>query len=247
MTATVTGLKVYSYRRAFTLIELLVVIAIIAILAALLLPALSRAKHAAQRSVCLSNVRQLNLAVHMYADDHGNELRAMTNKEAIYVSYKESVLPYLGRNANLTNDPLFACPADDFNCDDPAINTLFSFWSPPPAGKCFYRQATTHYSSYAFNGEAPDSDTTRVAQKIFQSVREPSKLILEGELSGAFGLSSHERKQPHQFPDARNVMSFVDGHVSYIRMYWNGVNGFDGCPAFYEPPAGYDYAWSEKR
>src|ERR1035437_10989612 len=151
-------------KRGFTLIELLVVIAI---LAALLLPALSRAKHVAQRTVCLSNVRQLNLAVHMYADDHSNQLRAMTNKEAIYVSYKESVLPYLGRNGNPTNDALFACPADDFNCDDPAINTLFSFWSPPPAGPCFYRQPTTHYSSYAFNGEAPDSDSTRVAQKIF--------------------------------------------------------------------------------
>ena len=234
-------------KHGFTLIELLVVIAIIAILAALLLPALSRAKHTAQRTVCLSNVRQLNLAVHMYADDHGNELRAMTNKEAIYVSYKESVLPYLGRATTVTNDPLFTCPADDFDCDDPAINTLFSHWSPPPAGKYFYRQPTTHYSSYAFNGEAPDSDTTRVAQKIFQSVREPSKLILEGELSGAFGLSSHERKQAHQFQDARNVMSFVDGHVSFLRMYWNGVNGFDGCPAFYEPPTGYEYSWSEQR
>ena len=98
-------------KRAFTLIEMLVVSAIIAILAALLLPVLNRAKHAAQQSVCVSNVRQLNLAVHMYADEHGNELRALTNRDAIYVSYKESVLPYLGRSVNQTNDALFACPA----------------------------------------------------------------------------------------------------------------------------------------
>ena len=214
-----TGMKHRSKAaKGFTLVELLAVIAILAILAALLLPAWSRAKHAAQRTVCVSNVRQLDLAVHMYADNHGNKLRAMTNREAIYVSYKESVLPHLGRNINQTTDALFACPADDVNCDDPAINPLFSFWSPPPAGQCFYRQATTYYSSYAFNGEAPNSDTTRAAQKIFQSVREPSQLILEGELSGAFGLSAHERKQPHEFQNARNVMSFVDGHVSYIRM-----------------------------
>ena len=56
--------------KAFTLLELLVVMAVIALLAALLLPALSRAKETVRRTACLNNLKQVNLAIHLYADDY---------------------------------------------------------------------------------------------------------------------------------------------------------------------------------
>jgi prepilin-type N-terminal cleavage/methylation domain-containing protein len=231
-------------RRGFTLIELPLVIAVIAVVAALVLSATSRAKGAAQKAACINDLHQINAAVLMYADDHADSIRSATRDYHIYFSYKDSVRPYFLRNGSSTNDQLFACPADDFDCKLPAIQDFFR--PDNVAGNGFYHLKQTHYSSYIFNGAAPNSKETRVAGKAFSSTREPSRLVLVCELSGAIGLSGHDRRRSEQFNNAKNVMSFVDGHVSFIPIFWNGNSGEGGMPISYDPPAGYDYVWLGK-
>ncbi|HXC35839.1 MAG TPA: prepilin-type N-terminal cleavage/methylation domain-containing protein [Candidatus Acidoferrales bacterium] len=227
-------------KRAFTMVELLIVIAIIAILAALLFPVINKAEGAARKTRCIDNETQINHALLIYADDHADAILGLTNGDNIYFTYKDSLGPYLSRAGANTNDALFSCPADDFNCDTTNIKAFFIF--DQIAGLGFHRQSVTDYSSYVFNGTADAGQDPRAARS-FSQVRRPSEMILAGELSGAFGLSAHDRRQPFQFNNALCVMSFVDGHVAYIPIYWDGTKGIDDIPAFYNPPPRYDYEW----
>ncbi|NSW55602.1 MAG: DUF1559 domain-containing protein [Armatimonadetes bacterium] len=95
-------------RRGFTLIELLVVIAIIAILAAILFPVFARAREAARRTSCVSNLRQLGLAAHMYAQDFDEMMPCdyhACNSSTTHSRLVAQILPYI------KNRQIMYCPS----------------------------------------------------------------------------------------------------------------------------------------
>ncbi len=94
--------------RGFTLIEMLVVIGIISILASLLMPALVQAKKQANRVKCLNHLRQISLALTLYADDHGGQFPPRRRQPDTWVV---RLLPYY------VSPKILQCPSDAFSSD----------------------------------------------------------------------------------------------------------------------------------
>jgi prepilin-type N-terminal cleavage/methylation domain-containing protein/prepilin-type processing-associated H-X9-DG protein len=219
---------------AFTLIELLVVIAIIAILAALLLPSLSRAKSQALTAGCLNNLRQLQICWQLYADDHNGNM--LPNNSVYDVSTGQ---PIPGMDLRQT-----WCPGNaraDTNSSNVALGYLFSYNRSTDIYRCpadkspvvtldgqiiSIPRSRSYNMSQSINGLGAGLWWIPSYQRVEQ-IKNPTELFVftdvheEAILDALFGIpvpsnffwTGHWFDLPANRHNQGSCFSFVDGHA----------------------------------
>ena len=202
----------------------------------------------------------------MYADDaHDFAPSPVCNSSTV----PENLCSLSGAIAELSKlkcrapsqDKLFVCPADTFYY---RLNVTNGTMNYVPQGH--YTQSNFDYSSYEFNGanQATNAKISLLGMKHSRhragrkltTIKHPERTVLVADASAFVPFSWHQPPpstinsqgfEMSLFNNSKNVVGFVDGHVSYVKIYSDSSTNFGGYYSFsffYNPPAGYDYQWS---
>jgi prepilin-type N-terminal cleavage/methylation domain-containing protein len=214
----------------FTLTDLLVVVAVVSVVAAIVVGRAASMREKAGLVRCTGNLQQVARAVLAYCNDHNQTLPGAdaTAPNNLWWWYKEPVKGYLGLTGpSSANDLVFACPSDRGYSD------------PMP----FRLSPRFDYGSYVFNGVTLPG-LPNVAGWPLSSVKNSQRTLLVMEWTAHAPLSWHKSKTGADnmpfYCDAQSVVGFVDGHVSFCKIYYDGFN------AAYtrDPIPGYEYQYS---